>query len=102
MMRAFIATGPARRGAGIDQGAEHRRICTAGPSEDATRHVADVGAVEIEANALRQGRVVLRETRIGAGGTYLNALETSAHALRGHLAVAIHRCRMGTEHPLDR
>jgi hypothetical protein len=97
LITASLAGGRARR----RQVAEHRGIGMTGAGEHPPRGVADVRAIEVQANAFHQARVALGDTRVGARRASLDTFEAGRDAGRGHLAVRVHGRRVCVEHPLD-
>jgi hypothetical protein len=78
---AFVGACTAGCGTGFKQATDRVLVGPFPPRQDAARDHANVGAIEIETNALAQVRDhVFPQARIGAGGTGLRAVVTGLDA----------------------
>lgn len=74
MLAAFLPAGFAGRGTGLEDRADHRDVRTRAPACDGSRGGADVGAIEVEADALpKLFDLILCQAGIGARGACLGA-----------------------------
>jgi hypothetical protein len=70
---ALLAAKTARNGTNVEHSADHLLIRPGSAGRETTRNGANVGAVNIEADALGQvAHVILGQARIGAGRAYLS------------------------------
>src|SRR3954471_1865845 len=97
---ALVAAGPARRGAGLQDRAGQVRVVAGVPREHPASGVADVGAVEVGADARPQlGDHLLAQAGVGAGRAGLRALEARLDAGDELLLVDTPEVgRVGVEH----
>lgn len=92
MLLAFVRTHAARRRAGVKHAPDHFVVRAGVPRRHAAGDIADIRAIEIEANALCQRlHAFLREAGVGAGRTGLRAGITLLDAInQGRVGVAAH------------
>ncbi len=95
----FLATRATGRGTGLDRCAEHADIGRGLAGKDATRGVACVGAVVVEANAADQVlHVLLAETGVGATGACGGTVEALVDAAQQRVSTEACRLWMRRDH----
>jgi len=99
---ALIAAGAADLEARLELGAQGRRIAVTRPRDQRGGHLADVGTVEIQANAAHQAlHILFSQTRIRTHGARLRAFGTRLDARAGLIAIGSCRVWMRTHHALE-
>jgi hypothetical protein len=100
---ALLARGPAREHAGLNRCADDADLRHGQPDDDAACGIADVGAIEAQANAAHQLlQVALAEVGVGATRTDHSALAARLDAADAHIQIAAARLRMGLQHLSNR
>ena len=95
----LVATHAAGRRAGLDSRAEQVDIRSGLAGDDAPGGVADVGAIEVEANAADQlPHVRLAETGVGAAGACSRTVEALVDAAQQRVSIEACRLWMGLEY----
>lgn len=95
---ALLGAGPAGDGAGLELGAQGRRVLHPRPGHEAPRERADLCAVQVQADAAPQrGRVVLLQAGVGAGGAHRGARGGGLDEGVGLLARVARGVRVGGE-----
>jgi hypothetical protein len=85
---ALISTGTARCGAGLDGRADDAKIGLRLARHHAAGGVAQIGAVKTQANATDHvSDVLLGETRVGASGARVGAVDAVFNAAKKRLAI---------------
>jgi hypothetical protein len=87
---ALISTGAARCGAGLDGGADDAKIGLRLACQHAAGGVAQIGAVKTQANAADHvSDVLLGQTRVGANGARVGAVDAIFNAAKKRLAIDV-------------
>jgi hypothetical protein len=98
---AFIRAQAAGEGAGFERRAEKFFVRACSPRPDRRRCEADVGAVEIETNALSQMRdTVFHDASVGAGNAGLRAIVAFFNAADQRVIGLAFYIRVGADHLL--
>ncbi len=101
MTGALIAAGAADGGARLEQRLECGLIAAARAGDQTRGDLAEVRAVEVQSDALRQLLCIrFGEAGVGADGAGGGALRAGADAGHGLVARAAGRVRVGVQHPL--
>ncbi|WP_161993547.1 hypothetical protein [Muricoccus nepalensis] len=102
MPLALLGTLATRRLTGGEHGPDHLLVGTGSPGSNRTRRRANIGAVEVESDALRELlNHLLAETGIGAGGTGLRTRVALLDALDQDVVGASLNVWMRADHLLD-
>jgi hypothetical protein len=98
VLLALLATGAAGHCAGLDRCADDVEIERGLAGHDAAGGLADVGAIETEANAPDQLRqVLLAEAGVGAARTGCGTVEAVLDTAQERVAIKAARLRMGLD-----
>ncbi len=99
---ALLSAKAASFGASL-QDKTHRHVVPAGaPRPNGSRGGTKIGAIQVQPNTLAKlDRIVLAQTRVGARGTRLSAVEAKLNATGQRTALPIFDLRMRANHCLD-